>query len=45
MCNIESINEGIIILKDNKKLLGIMKEKDKRMNIIPMNIIKDIRYQ
>ena len=27
ICNIESINEGIIILKDNKKLLGIMKEK------------------
>ena len=41
MCNIESINEWIIILKDNKKLLGIMKEKDKKMNIIPMNIIKD----
>ena len=35
ICDIESINDGIIILKDNLKLLGIKKEK----KIITMNII------
>ena len=39
ICNIESIKEGLIILKDNMKLIGIIKEKEEKINIIPMNII------
>ena len=39
ICNIDSIKEGIIILKDNLKLLGIIKHNEKEMNIIPMNVI------
>ena len=35
ICDLESHNEGIIILKDNMKLIGIIKE----INMIPMNII------
>ena len=38
-CNIESLKKGIIVLKDNMKLIGIIKEKDERMIIIPMNTI------
>ena len=34
-CDIEPHNEGIIILKDNMKLIGIIHE----LNMIPMNII------
>ena len=34
-CDIESKNEGIIISKDNMKLIGLIKE----INMIPMNII------
>ena len=39
--NIESIKEGIIILKDNYKLLGLIvtNNKEKEIEIIPMNII------
>ena len=36
--NITQIKEGIILLKENKKLLGIIKNKNK-IEIIPMNII------
>ena len=41
ICNIEKISEGIIILKENMKLLGIIKESKNQneINIIPMNII------
>ena len=39
ICNIESIKEGILIIKDSMKLLGIIKEKEEKLNIIPMNII------
>ena len=37
--NIESVKKGIIVLKDNMKLIGIIKEKDEKTMIIPMNII------
>ena len=36
ICTIDSKNEGIIMLKDNCKLIGLMKENKE---IIPMNII------
>ena len=41
ICNIESQKEGIVILKDNMKLIGIVKKnKDiNEINIIPMNVI------
>ena len=35
-CDIESKKDGMVILKDNQKLIGIKKENDE---IIPMNII------
>ena len=39
VCDIESIKNGIIILKDNMKLIGIIKENNEKMKMIPMNII------
>ena len=39
LCNIESIKEGIILLKENSKLLGILKENNNKVHIIPINII------
>ena len=39
ICDIESIKEGVIILKDNMKLIGIIKEEEKEIKFIPMNII------
>ena len=39
ICDIESFKEGVIILKDNKKLIGIIKEEEKEIKFIPMNII------
>ena len=33
-CDIETMKEGIIILKDNMKLIGIIKVKDEKINII-----------
>ena len=38
VCDIESIKNGIIILKDNMKLIGIIKENNEKMKMIPMNI-------
>ena len=37
--DIESVKNGIIVLKDNMKLVGIIKEKEEKIIIIPMNII------
>ena len=37
--NIESVKNGIIVLKNNLKLIGIIKEKEEKTMIIPMNII------
>ena len=41
ICNIESKKEGMVILKDNSKLIGIIKENNhsKDVSIIPMNLI------
>ena len=41
ICSVESKSEGIIILKENLKLIGIIKENEdkKETEIIPMNII------
>ena len=44
ICNIEAKKEGIIILKENYKLIGIIKEFNKKneineIELIPMNII------
>ena len=40
-CSIDGIKEGIIILEENKKLIGIIKENNNKGQIefIPMNII------
>ena len=35
------MKEGIIIFKDNMKLIGIIKVKEEKINIIPMNMIID----
>ena len=32
ICNIKSINNGIIILNENSKLIGIIKEKNNNNN-------------
>ena len=37
--NIESVKKGIIVLKDNMKLIGMIKEKNDKIIIIPLNII------
>ena len=41
ICSLEEIIEGIIILKDNQKLIGIIKENNDHniIEFIPMNII------
>ena len=41
ICNIETKKEGMIILKENNKLIGIVKESNNKNDIelIPMNII------
>ena len=38
-CNIETKKEGIIILKENFKLIGIIKDNKSEINIIQMNTI------
>ena len=40
-CDTETMKEGIIIFKDNMKLIGIIKVKEEKINIIPMNMIID----
>ena len=44
ICSIESKKEGIIILKDNLKLLGLINynNKEKEIEFIPMNIIINV---
>ena len=37
--NIKQIKEGIILLKENMELLGIIKGNENKFEIIPMNII------
>ena len=46
ICNIDSITNGIIILNDNSKLIGIIKENEfDEIEFIPMNIIiNNINY-
>ena len=48
ICNIKSINNGIILLNFNSKLIGIIKENNNNNNLIefiPMNIIiNNINY-
>ena len=48
ICNIKSINNGIILLNFNSKLIGIIKENNNSNNLIefiPMNIIiNNINY-
>ena len=41
LCFMESLKEGIVILKDNLKLIGLIKEhyKKDKIEIIPMNLI------
>ena len=41
ICSLEDIKDGIIILKDNQKLIGIIKENNDHniIEFIPMNII------
>ena len=41
ICNIPSVKEGIILLKDNMKLMGIIKGNDNEIKILPINIITD----
>ena len=47
ICNIKSINNGIIILRENSKLIGLIKENNNNnlIEVIPMNIIiNNINY-
>ena len=39
ICSIEGIKIGIIILEENLKLIGIIKDNKNKIEIIPMNII------
>ena len=39
ICNIESKKEGIILLKDNYKLIGMINGNNNKIEFIPMNII------
>ena len=39
ICDIKSEKEGIIVLEDSRKLIGIIKENNNEINMIPMNVI------
>ena len=41
ICNIETKKEGIILLKENMKLIGILREDKNEVIIIPISIIID----